>query len=745
MTPAGWAAAGIAGLITLRDHLQDTESWAHKTAKAMGLMRAEANEARKAQTALRQAEAAGADEKSLIEQVRKLKEGQAKLAKEQGGDPGSQWAQGEEIKKQLKEIETKYQNMPALQIEIKGLDTVEKYTETLDGLKKKKEEIIESRKKSVIHFEWGNTLANIDKEIKKNEDLIVVRKKYDTMVANPPKPLTVQETDPREQAAAAPTPAPAPKGKAAPTAVAGMPPTESQKLYNELAKSLEIVEKKFKATGDEEDRLREKSKHLKKALDDIAAVNDDTAKNILTKVGQQYKENEAALDKYTNVTKKAIKDSNDFKATTAALTREQQLLGVTTESIQTELNAYESRLREVLKAGGDNKTEVASLTAKIKELQTALADSKAADAQKKIMETLNASFDNAAIHGGTYADKVNAIQQRITALNTAHRALIKLLGETSPAVKSLADRITAEEEALAQAKGEEKYADLMDKIKLKTVEAEEEFGALGDTQAYLKSQVDIATFSLLGMYKIFGEGSPQVQQARDDLISAANAMDIWTTGKTKLDAAMKVADKNAKEEEKVWKKLADTIMGVSDQIGEALGNMVIGVKTTKEEYKQTLKELLKIIIKFVIQAVAQFIILSIVGGAGGAGGTIGQRLGQSFSTGLTGNFVTSMPAKAQGGVLTRPTVSRLAERGPEAVIPLQNGTVPVSIYGGMNTGMDMGGPSDHPFEVTIINVVEKGKAESMARDKKAIINTINEDLESRGSVYRSVKGVAKAR
>jgi hypothetical protein len=173
--------------------------------------------------------------------------------------------------------------------------------------------------------------------------------------------------------------------------------------------------------------------------------------------------------------------------------------------------------------------------------------------------------------------------------------------------------------------------------------------------------------------------------------------------------------------------------------------MVIGVKTTKEEYKQTLKELLKIIIKFVIQAVAQFIILSIVGGAGGAGGTIGQRLGQSFSTGLTGNFVTSMPAKAQGGVLTRPTVSRLAERGPEAVIPLQNGTVPVSIYGGMNTGMDMGGPSDHPFEVTIINVVEKGKAESMARDKKAIINTINEDLESRGSVYRSVKGVAKAR
>jgi DNA repair exonuclease SbcCD ATPase subunit len=523
-----------------------------------------------------------------------------------------------------------------------------------------------------------------------------------------------------------------------------MPPTESQKLYNELAKSLEIVEKKFKATGDEEDRLREKSKHLKKALDDIAAVNDDTAKNILTKVGQQYKENEAALDKYTNVTKKAIKDSNDFKATTAALTREQQLLGVTTESIQTELNAYESRLREVLKAGGDNKAEVASLTAKIKELQTALADSKAADAQKKIMETLNASFDNAAIHGGTYADKVNAIQQRITALNTAHRALIKLLGETSPAVKSLADRITAEEEALAQAKGEEKYAELMDKIKLKTVEAEEEFGALGDTQAYLKSQVDTATFALLGMYKIFGEGSPQVQQARDDLISAANAMDIWTTGKTKLDAAMKVADKNAKEEEKVWQKLADTIKGVSDQVGEALANMVIGVKTTKEEYKQTLKELLKIIIKFVIQAVAQFIILSIVGGAGG--GSIGQRIGTSISTGLTGNFVTQVPAKAQGGVLTRPTVSRLAERGPEAVIPLQNGTVPVSIYGGMNTGGGIGtGDIDHPFEVTIINVVERSKAATMTQDKKAIINTINEDLEARGATYRSIKGISKAR
>jgi len=747
MTPVGWAATIVAGVTTLLLNLDKVEAAAKRVGIALKIVGSQATESQKAVENLHKAQKEGADQSAILEHIKGLQQQKAKLEKFGAGFGSPVEAANapkalKAIDDELDAIKAKYKDVKEIQIQVSGLDTVDNLSKKLDDVKKKREEAIAAKDKPGFHFAWQGHAATIrryDDEIKKTEDLIIARKKIDAL--KPPAPVAMVD----ELSAGTTASVSTGKPSVAPTTTGvgkkAAPDTESQKMYKELEKSLDIIEKKFKATGDEEDRLKERSKVLKKALDDIAEVTDETASKLLPKVGQQYKENEAALDKFTNVTKKAVKDTADFNTNVNALTKTKQLLGVPVERVQQELSLYKNRLEELLKTEGASQQEIANTTAKIKELEVALTEAKAVEAQKKIMDTLAAAFDNAANHGGTFADKVNEMQQRVTALNTAFRAMHKLLGENAPQVQELGKQVAEAEKQLADAKGQQKYQDLLEKIKMKTMEAEEQFGAFGDTQAYLKEQVDIATFSLLNMYKTFGEGSEQVLQARDDLLAAKNAMDIFTTGQQKYDAIIKGLDKNAKEEEKVWKKLADTIMGVTDQIGESLANMVLGVKTTKEEYQQTLKELLKIIIKFVIQAVAQFIILSIVGGGQGS---IGQRIGQSISAGISGNISTTLTPKAQGGVLTRPTTARLAERGPEAVIPLQNGSVPVTMQGGMGGGLSTG-DIDHPFEVTIINVVEKSKAEGMARDKKAIINVINEDIESRGSTYRSVRGVSKAR
>ena len=114
-----------------------------------------------------------------------------------------------------------------------------------------------------------------------------------------------------------------------------------------------------------------------------------------------------------------------------------------------------------------------------------------------------------------------------------------------------------------------------------------------------------------------------------------------------------------------------------------------------------------------IEAVGKFFadtfgwISDILGGIGGFFGGIGKSIGGIFGF-------------QEGGVITEPTLALLGERGAEAVIPLKNGRVPVSLEGAM-----MGAPSQDTYDVKIYTGVlpEQETPESL-NDK--IVSAIKE-------------------
>lgn len=67
------------------------------------------------------------------------------------------------------------------------------------------------------------------------------------------------------------------------------------------------------------------------------------------------------------------------------------------------------------------------------------------------------------------------------------------------------------------------------------------------------------------------------------------------------------------------------------------------------------------------------------GGPPGQGAPAGGGGGASGFAGIAGSLATLFASNQDGGIETTPTISRLAEKGPEAIIPLKGGKVPVEV------------------------------------------------------------------
>ena len=62
---------------------------------------------------------------------------------------------------------------------------------------------------------------------------------------------------------------------------------------------------------------------------------------------------------------------------------------------------------------------------------------------------------------------------------------------------------------------------------------------------------------------------------------------------------------------------------------------------------------------------------------------------------IGGGLVGQIPRMADGGIVTRPTLALIGERGPEAVVPLNRGTsmgggITVNVNGGLATSAEIG-------------------------------------------------------
>lgn len=146
-----------------------------------------------------------------------------------------------------------------------------------------------------------------------------------------------------------------------------------------------------------------------------------------------------------------------------------------------------------------------------------------------------------------------------------------------------------------------------------------------------------------------------------------------------------------------WKILGNVGQGMQDAFSTAFSTMIKDIHSFEDAFKSMAKRIGDMFIDTVADMAANFLIFgNLVGGkggtsfggkAGGFGGIVGM-LGSLFGLKeggiLPGNFIP-IKAFAGGGTAYGPTFGMVGEAGPEAVVPLKHGKIPVESKGGGNT------------------------------------------------------------
>lgn len=143
---------------------------------------------------------------------------------------------------------------------------------------------------------------------------------------------------------------------------------------------------------------------------------------------------------------------------------------------------------------------------------------------------------------------------------------------------------------------------------------------------------------------------------------------------------------------------ATSIAGIKDQFNSArrfiepLGEVIsgtlkdvfTGAVSLGEGIQKFFKGVVDSLLDVVINILTNQIITGVLGLFGGGGGLLGGLLGGGGGGGLLGGLLGGggFPGFAEGGIVTGPTLATVGERGSEAIVPLKNGSIPVSFNGG---------------------------------------------------------------
>ena len=158
----------------------------------------------------------------------------------------------------------------------------------------------------------------------------------------------------------------------------------------------------------------------------------------------------------------------------------------------------------------------------------------------------------------------------------------------------------------------------------------------------------------------FIEGVQTAQAAWDALVAR------MTEGTTQATVNMAVIGQAMRMH------MIDVAARFADVMGTAFADVVTGMKSASNAIKDigaSLRQLIRDLIATIAKAAILAAILALIPGAGAAvGAGSGAGFGAIFGRVLGG--MSGMPAMAEGGIVNRPTVALIGERGPEAVVPL---------------------------------------------------------------------------
>lgn len=225
------------------------------------------------------------------------------------------------------------------------------------------------------------------------------------------------------------------------------------------------------------------------------------------------------------------------------------------------------------------------------------------------------------------------------------------------------------------------------------------------------------------------------QQAAQDVIDAWAAVYEVTTAKALEDQ---------KKLDSIWQEFGSSL---SSAWATNVTDMLKGTKTLAEGMKSLFQGIADVVISSITKMIANWILWGNITGyakgetmggiIGGIGSIFGLKEGgiipgwKPISTFQEGGIIPEwkpIHAFQEGGLINRPTFGMIGEGGPEAVIPLKGGKIPVETKGGGDT------------YVYITANDAKSFYDMILRNPEGILKVIHRDARAAGPMRTVIRG-----
>ena len=255
-----------------------------------------------------------------------------------------------------------------------------------------------------------------------------------------------------------------------------------------------------------------------------------------------------------------------------------------------------------------------------------------------------------------------------------------------------------------------------DRLRRRRDELQEQLRA-GGLGVFFEQEFDALLADLDKLQKEFAEAwdTEPVEKANREVENLQEKVtgDFWGGFTTGVEQAWEGLTDLTKAGQEFGTRVVD---GILDGLSNALSDIILGVKSAKEAFKdfakQVINDLTRMIVKLlVVQTLSSFL-------PGGGGGT-----GFFAQGGVVSGKVIPFEKFARGGTVSRPTMALFGEAGAEAFVPLAHGKIPVAFRG----NRDMGGVV---LNMTVNAVDAQGVDDLLVRRKETIAGIVTNAIRN---------------
>ena len=240
----------------------------------------------------------------------------------------------------------------------------------------------------------------------------------------------------------------------------------------------------------------------------------------------------------------------------------------------------------------------------------------------------------------------------------------------------------AEEKAIANARRENQLQRERDRISFDRSLSGDRLSLAQEQASILEGRGNVFESDALNRRAAISAATESYELSRRDLTNQLNSGNLEIKEFNKRIALLE--DQTATSIEGIKEQFNSArrfIEPLGQVISGTLKDVFTGAVSLGEGIKNFFKGVVDSLLDVVINILTNQIITGLLGLVGGGGGLLGGLFGGGGGGLLGGLFGGGFPGFAEGGIVNNPTLATVGERGSEAIVPLRNGSIPVSFNG----------------------------------------------------------------